>query len=155
MDMQKMWVDSDRCTGCGACVDVCPSGAITLVEGKAHIDEAICTGCAACVNVCPESAIQPVIQGELVPAPERPAPTVYRPGPLVETAGAAVVVAGGGLLIKAARVLTRPVGRWLARRPAATRPFLRQAQDTTTRGASRAKGEAGRGRRARHRRRGR
>ena len=59
---------------------------------------------------------------------------MYRPGPLVETAGAAVVVAGAGLLMKVAGALARAVpprvlvavGRWLTRRPTATRPSLRQ-----------------------------
>jgi len=145
MDKQTVGVDIARCTGCGVCVEVCPAGAIALVEGKARVDEETCTGCGACVDACPEDAIQPVIQGELIPAPERPAPTVYRPGPLVETAGAAVVVAGAGLLVKAAGALARAVGRWLLRRPAATRP--------STGAASRAGGGTDRGRRARHRRR--
>ena len=44
MDTQTMWVDSDRCMGCGACVEVCPAGAIALVEGKARVDEETCIG---------------------------------------------------------------------------------------------------------------
>ena len=149
MDGQTMWVDIARCTGCGACVEVCPVEAIALVDGKARVDEDACTGCGACVDACPERAIHPVItvQGELVPAPERPAPAVYRPSPLVETAGAAVVVAGTGLLTKAAGALARAVGRWLMRRSAATGP---PAED----GASPAGDRGGVGDRRRHRRRG-
>lgn len=146
----QVWVDVTRCTGCSACVEVCPIGAIALVDGKARVDEELCTGCGACVDACPEGAIQPVItvQGELVPAPERPAPTVYRPGPLVETAGAAVVVAGTGLLMKAASALARAVGRWLTRRSAVTRPSAGS-------GTSPAGDRGGTGRQRRHRRRGR
>ena len=102
-------MDIARCTGCGACAEVCSAEAVSLVDGKACVDEDTCTGCGACVDGCPEDAIQPVVQGELIPAPERPAPTVCRPGPLVETAGAAVVVAGAGLLMKAAGALARAV----------------------------------------------
>ena len=69
MDEQTAWVDVTRCTGCGACVEVCPVGAVALVDGKARVDEELCTGCGACVDACPEGAIQPVVQGELVPAP--------------------------------------------------------------------------------------
>jgi MinD superfamily P-loop ATPase len=151
MDGQTAWVDVTRCTGCGACVEVCPAGAIALlVDGKARVDEEACTGCGACVDACPEGAIQPVvtIQGELVPAPERPAPTVYRPSPLAETAGAAVVVAGTGLLMKAADALARAVGRWLTRRSVATRPSARC-------GTPPAGDKGGTGRQRRHRRRGR
>jgi NAD-dependent dihydropyrimidine dehydrogenase PreA subunit len=147
MNAQTMWVDVTRCTGCGACVDVCPTGAMALVDGKARVDEELCTGCGACVDACPEGAIQPVVQGELIPAPERPAPTVYRPSPLVETAGAAVVVAGTGLLMKAASALTRAVGRWLAGRSPVTGP-------STGNGTSSAGDRGGAGRQRRHRRRG-
>lgn len=94
---------------------MCSFGAIALVDGKARIDEALCTGCGACVDECPAGAIQPVVHGEMVSAPARPLPTAYRPGPLAETAGAAVVVAGVGLLAKTAKALARAVGRWLMR----------------------------------------
>lgn len=158
MDGQIVWVDVTRCTGCGACVEVCPVGAIALVDGKARVDEELCTGCGACVDACPEGVIQPVvtIQGELVLAPERPAPTVYRPSPLAETAGAAIVVASTGLLMKAAGALARAVpprvlvavGRWLTRRSAVTRPPAGS-------GTPPAGDEGGTGRQRRHRRRGR
>jgi len=149
MDKQMVWVDVARCTGCGECVKVCPAGAIALVDGKAHVYEEKCTGCGVCVDACPEGVIQPVVtvQGELVPAPERPAPTVSRPGPLAETAGTAVVVAGTGLLMKAASALARAVGRWLARRSVATRPSAGS-------GTSPAGDRGGTGRQRRHRRRG-
>jgi NAD-dependent dihydropyrimidine dehydrogenase PreA subunit len=149
MDTQTMWVDVTRCTGCGACVEVCPVGAIALVDGKARVDEELCTGCGACADACPEGVIQPVVtvQGELVPAPERPAPTVYRPGPVVETASAAVVVAGAGLLMKVAGALARAVGRWLMRRSPAAEPSVGS-------GTSPAGDRGGTGRQRRHRRRG-
>jgi len=49
-------VDSEKCTGCGICIDVCPAGAIEVKE-KAVIDDEICTGCAACTTECPNKAI--------------------------------------------------------------------------------------------------
>ena len=51
-----MIVDKETCVGCGACVAVCPVGAISL-EDKAHIDADSCIGCGACVNACPVGAI--------------------------------------------------------------------------------------------------
>jgi len=168
---QTVWVDVACCTGCGACVEACPAGAVALVDGRARVDEEKCTGCRACVDACPEGAIQPVIQGELVLAPERPAPTVYRSGPLVEAVGVTVAVAGAGLVVKLGRGLAWAVDRWLARRSAATGPSLRQAhrheysrwqgklprqaQDAAVDATARGGGVAGRGRRARRRRRGR
>ncbi len=147
MDKQTVWVDVTRCTDCGACVEVCPVGAIALVDGKARVDEELCTGCGACVDACPEGAIQPVAQGELILAPERPAPTVYRPSPLAETAGAAIVVASTGLLMKAAGALARAAGRWLTRRPEAAAGS--PVKDTSPAGGG---GRGGRGGRRRRRR---
>lgn len=120
MTTLTMWIDPDRCTGCGHCVEACPQAAIALVDHKARIEGASCTGCEACAAICPEDAIQPVIQGELVPAPERPAPSVRRTSPLVETAGAAVVVAGTSLLMRVARGAVQALGRWLVNRPLTT-----------------------------------
>ena len=51
-----MIVDKETCVGCGACVAICPVGAISL-EDKAHIDADSCIGCGACVNACPVGAI--------------------------------------------------------------------------------------------------
>ena len=49
-------VDSEKCTGCGICVDVCPAGAIEVNE-QAVINIDACTGCAVCVSECPNEAI--------------------------------------------------------------------------------------------------
>jgi len=51
-------VDRDECTGCGLCVDECPSEAISLdAEGLSTIDADACVDCGACVDVCPVVAI--------------------------------------------------------------------------------------------------
>jgi electron transfer flavoprotein alpha subunit len=55
MSEHPVWVTED-CTGCGACLQVCPFGAIETRDGKAFITEA-CRACGQCLDVCPVSAI--------------------------------------------------------------------------------------------------
>ena len=50
-------IDSDACTGCGLCVDECPTDAISLNDDVASVDEGLCTDCGICVDVCPTDAI--------------------------------------------------------------------------------------------------
>jgi len=50
-------IDKDTCIGCEACVAVCPVGALSMVDGKAHCDEGTCIDCGACVTTCPVQAI--------------------------------------------------------------------------------------------------
>jgi Dissimilatory sulfite reductase (desulfoviridin), alpha and beta subunits len=51
-------VQKDECTGCGICVDDCPSGAISLDgDGICTIDKEACTECGICVDACPAEAI--------------------------------------------------------------------------------------------------
>ncbi|MEA3406650.1 MAG: 4Fe-4S binding protein [Chloroflexota bacterium] len=61
-----IYVDDERCTGCGTCVDVCPVGAIQLVDGVARIDQEECVECEICLSACPETAILSVSDGVLV-----------------------------------------------------------------------------------------
>jgi ferredoxin len=49
-------VDPDMCVGCGACQEVCPSGAISFEE-IAIIDPKRCIGCGRCVEQCPRAAL--------------------------------------------------------------------------------------------------
>ena len=49
-------VDNSKCTGCGACVDVCPVDAIKIENGKAVINDD-CVDCGACISQCSVKAI--------------------------------------------------------------------------------------------------
>ncbi len=48
-------VDPERCTHCGACVRLCPVGAIAPGD-ELHTDASICIRCCACVKGCPMEA---------------------------------------------------------------------------------------------------
>jgi ferredoxin len=49
-------INSDVCTGCGGCIDLCPAIALSMVDDKVQVDNDICTECKICVKVCPVNA---------------------------------------------------------------------------------------------------
>lgn len=66
-------VDPSGCSGCGACVAHCPSGAIRVLDARAVISAEECIGCADCIVVCPEGAVHvdwneasPLVQRKMV-----------------------------------------------------------------------------------------
>lgn len=48
---------SDGCEGCGICEQVCPSGSIRVIDGRARHLPGNCQTCLACVHACPQKAI--------------------------------------------------------------------------------------------------
>lgn len=50
--------DKGSCTGCGRCVEGCPSLAVRIESGKASFDYARCSGCAECISLCPQRALR-------------------------------------------------------------------------------------------------
>lgn len=127
--MASIWLDVTRCTGCGACVEVCPTGALTLVEGKAHLDDALCKGCEACIQACPVGALQPVLEIEAVPVaprvaeyappyfPAAPASPATPSAPISPRVGllATVIAAGTQLAVQAAPLILQGVVHLLLR----------------------------------------
>lgn len=45
------------CFGLGSCKEACKFGAISIVDGIAHIDSSKCVACKACVRACPQNLI--------------------------------------------------------------------------------------------------
>ncbi|MCD6153718.1 MAG: nitroreductase family protein [Syntrophobacterales bacterium] len=50
-------IDNDLCTGCGLCVDICPSNTISLIEGRAIVTGNYSIQCDHCAAICPVGAI--------------------------------------------------------------------------------------------------
>lgn len=51
-------IDSDACTGCGICADMCRFGAIQADGEGFRVDSRRCEGCKVCVAFCPNGAVQ-------------------------------------------------------------------------------------------------
>jgi nitroreductase/NAD-dependent dihydropyrimidine dehydrogenase PreA subunit len=53
----RIEIDRDLCNGCGLCITVCPTGTISIIEGKAAVTGGESISCGHCEAVCPQKAI--------------------------------------------------------------------------------------------------
>lgn len=55
----SIWIQKNKCAGCGKCVEVCPGNLIKKdVLGRAEIlHERDCWGCTSCIKECQAGAI--------------------------------------------------------------------------------------------------
>lgn len=52
-------IDHELCTGCQQCMQVCPTDALSQMEGKAALAyPERCNYCLSCEDVCPNKAIE-------------------------------------------------------------------------------------------------
>ncbi|MEI6262353.1 MAG: NIL domain-containing protein [Deltaproteobacteria bacterium] len=56
---QEVKRDTNKCTQCGACTAVCPTGALYIVrpEMAVEFDETKCSVCEICISACPSRAM--------------------------------------------------------------------------------------------------
>jgi len=52
----EIFFDSEKCTGCGKCVQACPNGAIEICDGHSRTNRELCQGSGKCAEVCPNEA---------------------------------------------------------------------------------------------------
>lgn len=50
-------IDEDLCTGCALCVQICPSKALSMQDGKAAVTGKGSLNCGHCMAICPTGAI--------------------------------------------------------------------------------------------------
>jgi len=56
MEGIKIKVDSEKCVGCGKCIEACAYKARKIIDGKAKVNPIMCVGCGRCVNACQHGA---------------------------------------------------------------------------------------------------
>ena len=50
-------VDEDLCYGCGACIGLCPTNALSMKGLLALVEQSQCTYCELCIPSCPVDAL--------------------------------------------------------------------------------------------------
>ena len=64
--MAKLTIRTERCKGCGLCVNACPKKILVLAQDKINakghhpaeiIDQEKCIACAFCATMCPDCVI--------------------------------------------------------------------------------------------------
>lgn len=86
-----------RCIRCGACVEACRQGAITLEGDLVVTDPDLCTLCGACVQVCHAEARQIVGQGMAI---DQIVAEVERDVAFYDESGGGVTISGGEPLVQ-------------------------------------------------------
>ena len=58
MKRDIIYINEEKCNGCGECIPNCHEGALQLIDGKARlISDLMCDGLGACIGHCPDGAI--------------------------------------------------------------------------------------------------
>lgn len=96
----ELMLHTDKCTGCGRCLEVCPSGAVrTGGDGTVVTDRALCTQCGECVKVCEYGAREITGKEESV---QEVMDAVLKDRLFMETSGGGVTISGGEPLMQPA-----------------------------------------------------
>ncbi len=88
----QMMISPSRCIRCGACVETCPEGGITVSEDGVAIDFDSCAACGSCQAVCYTKAITFVAEEMTV---EEVMKTVLQDRDFYENSGGGVTISGG------------------------------------------------------------
>jgi 2-oxoglutarate ferredoxin oxidoreductase subunit delta len=74
----KIIINTERCKGCGLCVQVCPNGSIVISKQSnksgyfpAEPKNTNCTGCAVCAIICPDAAIEVYRENNITDKPHK------------------------------------------------------------------------------------
>lgn len=93
----ELWLWEGRCIRCGACLEVCPQGAISWDGHVASTDGEKCTLCGACVEACYAEARE-IVGREVTPA--QVMAQIEQDIPFYDESGGGVTFSGGEPLLQ-------------------------------------------------------
>lgn len=93
----QLTLRAEKCTGCGACVPVCPVGARRLEKGKLAVDAQCCSVCGLCAKECPAEAIG--VEGKTMDM-EQVLAEVMKDKVFYDRSGGGVTLSGGEVLLQ-------------------------------------------------------
>lgn len=121
-----IYIDGEKCAGCGVCEEVCPVEGVQISNGVARIDQSRCNECEACVEACPNEAILVVIEPaeeKAISLREQPAPEVTlaesHQSKVVPVVGAALAFLGREVAPRLVMYLVDTLDRRLSQQPSA------------------------------------
>lgn len=88
----ELFLRMARCVGCGQCIDICPTGAISLADDVIVTNADKCIQCCQCAEVCVPAARE--IAGEIISVSDVLA-RVEKDIMFYETSGGGVTISGG------------------------------------------------------------
>ena len=92
----QLTLDKGKCTGCGACVAVCPQSARAMEEFP-QVKEDLCSRCGACVEACPNRA--PAVEGRTMTV-EQVLAEAEKDKVFYDHSGGGVTFSGGEVLLQ-------------------------------------------------------
>lgn len=98
----ELVVRDNRCIGCGACLDACPNGAVSMDGDLIVTDRSLCMACGACADGCYAEARELVGQEMTV---NDVVAEVERDRPFYDESGGGVTFSGGEPLLQAGFLL--------------------------------------------------
>ncbi len=86
-----------KCIGCGACIEACPEGCHSIVDGTRVFNRDCCSACGACVEECYSGAL--VMAGEEI-SPQEVFGEILKDETFYKSSGGGVTFSGGEPLMQ-------------------------------------------------------
>lgn len=94
---QTLSYQKNKCENCFKCVDVCPTEALTISNGKLSVQHSSCNTCGECVKVCPTGALKLIGFEE---SPEEIIERIKKDKDYFQKSGGGITLSGGEVMLQ-------------------------------------------------------